>query len=274
MKKMLLGCLGAALLLVSCSDDDTSGTTITNPPLVTTTQKIFRDGVLAEIYNSEYSNGRITKMKWLTPDNVQTGYTELAYTGNGLLASTTNYNGTIIYSKSIYDYDSQQRMTKIDFVSDAEGITYETNFTHNSNNTITAVRTGFFESSKTFYLNSDGNVYKETGGQTIEITYNGTTATTLSINGVATIDYEYDTEHNPALINMNMGAGSFKANNILREYGIYDSVATASDKYITKEITSGYTWRHVYTFNSSGLPTKKQSYYNDVLRSEMEYFYN
>jgi len=273
MKKLLLSCLGAVFLLASCSDDDTSGTTASSSPLVSTTQQIFENGEVVETYTSQYSNGKLTKLQWMSPDNDHSGHTDLVYTSNGLLASTTNYNGTVVYSKSTYEYDSQQRMTKDIYISDVEDIAYNTNFTHNANNTITAVRTGFFESSKTFYMNSDGNVYKEEGGQTIEITYNGTTAATLSINGVPRTNYEYDAEHNPALININIGAGSFKANNVLRAYGIYDSVEAAANKYIIKEITAGYIWRYVYTFNSSGLPTKKKSYYNDELRSEMLYNY-
>jgi hypothetical protein len=272
MKKIVMACLGLFAVLTSCSDDDTSGAN-NSSPLVSTTQKIYNNGVLEEMFITEYDNGKVKKQKWLTPDNVQTGYSDLTY-NNGLLASITNYTGTTLYDSTTYTYDSQQRMTGRNYSSPVEDIEYETVYTHNSNNTITAASTGYLTGTKTFYLNNDGNVYKEEIGEiNYQIIYNGTTATTFINTGGNTMTYEYDNVHNPALININLGAGNFKANNILRSNRLADTVKTTADKYVIKETTAGYIWDYEYTFNDQGLPVKVMNHYNDQLMSEIEYSY-
>lgn len=270
MKKILIACLSFTAMLTSCSDDD-SAPAGTNSPLVSTKQTLYENGEVEEIFVSEYSNGKITKMKWLTPDNVQTGYDIIAYNNEGLLSSTNTYIGTTIYSTTEYTYDNQGRMTTMHQQSEAEGVDYIRTFTHNNDNTITSTSTNSWSQPKTFYVNSSGFAYKEVSGSSIyELTFNGNTVVSASYNGVTTTIYEYDTEHDPSLLNINPGTGNFKPNNTLR---LNSLSGTTGNQYRIKAISGDDIEKSVYTFNEQGLPVKRMDYQNDVLQSEMDFFY-
>jgi YD repeat-containing protein len=272
MKKIVFACLSLAVLFMSCSDDDSSPTG-NNSPLVSTTQKIYENGELDEIITSEYDNGKITKLDFFTADNVLTGYEEIFYNNDGLLTSVNSYFGTALYSSIEYNYDNQGRMTSSHQQSEAQGVDYTRTFTHNSDNTITSTSTNSWEQSKTFYLNSSGIIYKEVSGTSIyELTLNGDTPISLSYNGALTT-FEHDAEHDPSLINMNLGPGNFKPNIVLRANRLSNAILSISDKYITKETYDFSVNKYVYTFNEQGLPVKSMDYYNDILVSQMEYFY-
>ena len=149
MKKIVMAFLGLAIVLSSCSDDDTSGANNTSP-LVSTLQTIYDGDAVEGLFKSEYNNGNITKIKWLSPNNVQTGYDELSYNNNGLLTSINSYYGTALYSSSDYTYDNQGRMTASHYTSLAEEIDYTTTFTHNNDNTITSFSDNGWNPAKTY----------------------------------------------------------------------------------------------------------------------------
>lgn len=270
MKKILIACLSLAAMLTSCSDDDSTPTG-NNSPLVSTKQTLYENGEVEEIFVSEYSNGKITKMNWLTPENVQTGYNIISYNSDGLLSSINTYMGTAVYSTTEYTYDNQGRMTTVHQLSEPEGVDYTRTFTHNNDNTITSTSTNSWEEPKTFYLNSNNVAYKEVSeNYTYELTFDGNTVVSTSYNGVTTTTYEYDEEHDPSLLNIDPGTGNFKPNNSLR----LNRLSGSSDKYKIKAIEDNVVTKYIYTFNEQGLPTKSMTYYNDVLISQMEYFYN
>lgn len=270
MKKILIACLSITAMLTSCSDDDSTSTG-NNSPLVSTKQTLYENGEVEEIFVSEYSNGKMTKMNWLTPENIQTGYDIISYNSDGLLSSINTYLGTAVYSTTEYGYDNQGRMTTVHQQSEAENVDYTRTFTHNNNNTITSTSTNSWEEPKTFYLNNSGVVYKQVNGDsTYEFTLDGSTVISASYNGVVTKTYEYDEEHDPSLLNIDLGTGNFQPNNTLKLNSLSDSTY---DKYKIKVIEGNAITKDVYTFNEQGLPTKRLTYYNEVLQSQMEYFY-
>lgn len=270
MKKILIACLSLTALLTSCSDDDSTPTTGNNSPLVSSKQTLYENGEIAETIVTEYSNGKLTKSEYFTPDNDQIGYEIISYNSNGLLTAVNSYFGGAIYATNEYSYDNQGRMVYVHHLSETEGSDYTRTFTHNNDNTITSTSTNSWEQSKTFYLNSNGIAYKEVTGSNInEFTFNGGTVVSASYNGYVTT-YEYDNEHDPSLININMGTGNFKPNNTLRLNGLSTN---NGNKYLMKIINGTDIFEYVYTFNEQGLPTKYMAYSNDELQSQMEYFY-
>lgn len=271
MKKIVLTCLGLVALFTSCSDDDTSGTG--NSPLVATTQTMYENGEVAELFKSEYDNGKITKIKWLSPNNVQEGYNELSY-DNGLLTAISSYYGTTLYSAIDYSYDNQGRMTGAHYTSQSEGMDYTTTFTHNNDNTITTFSDNGWDPAKTYFLNSEGYVYKEVReGYTYELAYDGATPVSATYNNQYTTTFEYDPVHDRSLINMNMGEGNFKPNAVLRLNSLTDNNGSTNNKYLLKTINEGNVVQYVYTFNEEGLPIKMMEYHDDELTNEIEYFY-
>jgi hypothetical protein len=162
-------------------------------------------------------------------------------------------------------------MTTMHQQSEAEGVDYTRTFTHNNDNTITSTSTNSWEEPKTFYLNSNNVAYKEVSGDsTYELTFDGNIVVSASYNGVITTTYEYDEEHDPSLLNIDLGTGNFKPNNSLRLNSLSGSTGS---KYTIKAIEDNAVTKHIYTFNEQGLPTKSMTYYNDELISQMEYFY-
>lgn len=270
MKKILIACLSLVTMLTSCSDDDSSSTG-SSSPLVSSKQTLYENGQIAETIVTEYSNGKITKSEYFTPDNEQIGYEIISYDSNGLLTAVNSYFGGVIYATNEYSYDNQGRMISMHHQSEMEGSDYTRTFTHNTDNTITSTSTNSWEQPKTFYINSNGIAYKEVIGSSInEFTLDGATVVSASYNGYVTT-YEYDQEHDPSLIDINMGTGNFKPNNTLRLNGLSTN---NGDKYMTKIINGADIFKYVYTFNELGLPTKYMAYSNEVLQSQMEYFYN
>lgn len=282
MKKILFSCLTASLLFMSCSDDDSAGTNNNNSPLVSTLQKTYENGQIEEIFTSEYSNGRIVILKWFTSENVQIGYTEFNYS-SGLLSDMKSYMNNELLIDTEYTYDSQNRLINIQNTSNEQGTSvYNTAFTYNSDNSIVSVSTGAssLPDTTTFYMNSDGLIYKEidSNNNIKEVTYDGTnTPLSLIINGTISTTFEYDTVNNFGLLNLDDGMGNFKANKVLRTRSLAQAASSLfiSNKYlISNNYSGGGTETNIYTFNEQGLPIKSMEYFDDELKSEMEYFYN
>jgi len=276
MEKLLLSCLAVfVLLLTSCSDNDSSDTNNNNFPLVSTRQKMYEDGEVTKIYVGEYSNGSLIKHNWFTPQNVQTGYTELNYDNNGILKSIIDYSGGTVSFKSTYNYDNQHRMTGILAEFFEYNTTITTVYTYNNDNTITAVISEpQYTQTRTFYLNNDGFVFKQVSdNSTFELTYNGSTPINATSNGNTTT-FEYDESHDFSLININLGPGDFKPNVVLRAGNLRDVTQTIGNKYMIAENSDGQVYTYNYTFNEQGLPIKRMDYLNNDLKSEMEFFYN
>ncbi len=266
---------------MSCSDDDSAGTNNNNSPLVSTLQKTYENGQIEEIFTSEYSNGRIVIQKWFTPENIQIGYTEFNYS-SGLLSDIKSYMNNELLIDTEYTYDSQNRLINIQNTSYEQGTSaYNTAFTYNPDNSISSVLTGAstLPDITTFYMNSDGLIYKEidSNDNIKEVTYDDTTPLNLIINGTISSTFEYDTVNNFGLLNLDDGMGNFKANKVLRTRSLAQAASSLfiSNKYlIANNYSGGGTETNIYTFNEQGLPIKSMEYFDDELKSEMEYFYN
>lgn len=270
------------LLFISCSNDDNPIDSVDNEKsLIKMIQTRFDNGALDEMIEFEYKDNKPLKTSFYNSENELMGYTDWLYNDKKLLASTKNYlpDGTL-QSQSVLTYDGKNRIIQKD-TSDDEG-KYKSinNFTHNNDNTITAnAISGTYESTKTFHINADGLIYKETVANktTIEVIYDGNNPTSI-ITSYGTSTYTYDELNSRKGIFFNQYNtifGENKINPILWGYYLEDQVGSNADKYqIKQKFSNGHIEENKYIFGSDGYPLSMKRYYNDELTDEMEYVYD
>ena len=273
MKKIFLSCLFVASMAVSCSDDDANnGNGNPNSPLKSITQKMYEEGDLRRIYIDEYDNGKMVKHRWLTPQNVEMGYTHIVYT-NGLWSSSIDYVNNQETGASTYSYDNQGRITT--FITDIENTHRTITYTYDGNVVTSTTTIGEWSEVMKFFINSNGNVYRQeyNSGYFYELAFEGNLAV-AGTSPTGTVTYEYDNTHNFNLLGLNNGAGNFKANVALRSQTVEAGLEGLGGKYLIKKTSPGdYEVEYIYTFNDAGLPLTRKDYRNDVLFNEMEYNY-
>lgn len=268
MKKLLLS-LVAVVLLTSCSNDDTANN-IASSSRYTVTQKSYDSGSIENINVFEYTNGKPTMGTFYTPNHIPLSNAIMNYT-DGVITSSIIYTGNNIeIGRTNFTYDAQGRITKK--VTQEGSYVSTTNYTYNSNNTITSVTTGSNTSTKTFYLNSTGIIYKqEEGSNVYELIFNGTNPISAIYNG-STKTFTYDDNHDTSLIRSNT-FGSYLPNAVLAGNYLQDAETVLATKYVLTETSSGEVIRNVYVFNAEGKPTNIKRYSNDVLVSDSDYSY-
>ncbi|MFL9837954.1 hypothetical protein ABS768_10620 [Flavobacterium sp. ST-75] len=270
--KKLLAVFSVATLITACSKDDLSSN------LTEVVVQKYSNGNRTEIAHYSYSDGKITQIMHYNNSNFRIGKTKYEYYSNGSLLRITKTgtdNFTPIYSYE-YIYDEHERIA---FKKYRGSQSYNTDYTYNNDNTISALRmvNGGGESTATFYLNSDNLIYKQVSNlEEYTITYNGQNPT-LTTNGSNNILYEYDEFHNRLLLNDRNKNNLYLSNNILMADNILDDIDSITDKYLTKEtVESGpisSVKKYDYIFNDIGLPTNRKEYHNDILIKETEYIY-
>jgi hypothetical protein len=298
MKKTLLAGILAIGLLSSCSDDDENTNTAPQE--------------LAQLKQTYYSHHPVDPFD---PDSetyttiVQVNVTEFEE-GKPVMSSYYNQGGNNLNSQDVYEYNEQGLLvtrtmhhfaTSEDYITnysyDALGRLTEitqssptanpfsiTTFTYNPDNTITSLRTIVPDNDQTvttFYLNENDMIYKEESeGMTTNYNLNGydTMGVTFqSQNFSQFINYTYDNEHDPSLLNLQSITGSYVANQrLIRNYLYYVSETdmVISSKYLLQQDRGGYDIiDFVYTFNESGLPVLKKGYHMDTHTMDYEYIY-
>jgi hypothetical protein len=164
MKKLIL-LLSIGLLITSCSSEENEIPEIQTQVLVKIEQRQFdfNNGALTEKIIFEYNNQRPTIALFYDENNQLTYTSEWNYSNNNFLSSIKGYlpSGTLDSETNI-TYDSSNRI--IQTKRSEENSTYltTTDFTHNSNNTITSnTNSNGNISSKTFEINNIGIIDKE-----------------------------------------------------------------------------------------------------------------
>lgn len=282
MKKILASLL-VLTLLTACSDDNESS--VNTPPTDS------GSGILKKIVETvhegadysyeviyEYNDGKLTKVSRRV-QGILTYYTSYTY-NNNLMASAINYNSSNNPTDGEnYAYDELGRLKEIttsyNGIPDGK-ITYTFN-----GNTITGTT---INGPTTFTLNEDGMIYKEStvhdGGHTDNITvvYDGPNVMSYT-EGTGVTSYTYDTTHDPLLLQLTNGNGTYKPNAILRKQSITWGIEETPVKYLlttnynTPNQGASYTTTYTYTFSEQELPLTKTTHWSDDLYSESYYYY-
>lgn len=281
MKKLLLSSI-IILFLSSCaSDSDPIAPSNTEKSLVKVIQMNYYQGSLEERIVFIYENNKPKIDSFYNADRDLTGYSKWSYNSNNLLSSIKGHlpNGTVNYESSLI-YDNDNRIIQEDTNEDNGTYISVIKFTHNNDNTISSVTTaGNFNSSKTFHINNDGLVYKETNADNTitvsEVVYNGNNPVSkIAYNN--TLTYTYDEVNMPKGIFLTLYKNLFgenKANPVLWGNNLDDYVGSSADKFLIKEESNSYMNENKYTFDTDGYPIRKETYYNNELGSELEYIY-
>lgn len=279
--KKLISLSIISLLFISCTSDDSPTDLIDEgKPLFKMIQTRFENGKVHEIIEFTYKNGKPLKSSFYDPENELMGYTDWLYNDKKLLAATKYYkpNGTQQY-QSILTYDSNDRIIKVEQTENESNYRNVYEYIHNNDNTITSnagYGTDIF--TKTYHINSDGLIYKETvkGKTTIEVIYHGNNPTSvISNSGTSTFTYDENNLRKGVFLNqLKTTFGENKINPILWGYYLENQVGSSSDKYQIKQIfPNGHIEEYNYIFDNDGYPTSMKRHYNDELTDEVEYFY-
>jgi hypothetical protein len=272
MKKLLLPCLAATLLFVSCSDDDNTPGTDPNAVYLKTMKQHMADEDI--VFN--YTNGRLTSANFTTAGQ-PTAHTTVVYGEHGLIINITTYdtNNTILSTRSC-TYDNQERINHTESHEYTQGVDYSssTDFIFNTDNTITSTTNSSWGSTvKTFYLNSSTVIYKEVSGDSVyELTLDGENPVAAT-SAWGTTTFEYDTTHNMLLLGIQSQTGNYKPNAVLLTNSLEDNDTAIITKYLIKETSGDDVREFQYTFDTAGRPVKRMDYNNGILYNEMEYLY-
>lgn len=164
MKKLnlLLGLL-IGFMILSCSSEDTENSQTELSQLVQVEQRRFDSGTLYETIVINYSNQKPELWNFYDGLGLLTFYSEWNYNTNGLISSIEGYlpNGNLD-SELVVDYDDSQRIIQTTTTEGNGTFTTTTNFTHNSDNTISSsTDSNGNMSNKTFEINSNGIIDKQ-----------------------------------------------------------------------------------------------------------------
>jgi hypothetical protein len=272
MKKILLS-LTALVLLTSCADDDRTSEN-DNPHLKKMTQVSYVDGTIESSGIYEFVNGIPNKYNYLDESGNLEAYDIFSY-NNGLLTTIKGFSANNVQlTQSVTSYDTQGRITGYT-INDSD-VTGTTGYVYNADNTITATSLfGTHTQTKTYYLNSDNLIYKEVSPNNFyEVEYNGYNPISSESN-YESKTFEYlDTPAQPAQINIwGTILGSYKANAVLRDNSLQDYEQAYATKFIKKEVRGSEIIDYTYTFNDAQLPIKVLRYRNNIIESEINYFY-
>ncbi|MFC6997880.1 hypothetical protein [Rufibacter roseus] len=242
----LLPYLMGLLLLASCSDDDQDPTPDAANCLPT---KIVNttDGETEESTLTYDAQGRITKAS-LSGGEME-GDVFVQYTNN-LPTSADLKSGSFTFGSFTYDYDTQNRLTKLTTEIAVMSLKLETTFEYNAQNKIgKAVEYSYFnldgeEEPMEIFSQYTTFTYDAKGNITKKSVYEGETEEEATLS--YTVDYTYDNAPNP-------GA---KAEILLTGYSTPNNVKTASHKYADGEEDETLSYSVAYVYNASGLPTK------------------
>ena len=273
MKKLLLPCLAATLLFVSCSDDDNTPGTDPNAVYLKTMKQHMADEDIVFHYSD---NGKLASAYYSAAGQL-TAHDTLVYNQQELLINITthNANNTLLFTRNC-TYDNQDRINHRESHEYVQGVDYSssTDYVFNSDNTITSTTNSSWGSTvKTFYLNSNTIIYKEVSGSAVyELALDGENPVTAT-SGWGVKTFEYDNTHNMSLLNVANQVGNYKPNAVLLTNSLEDNATAIITKYLIKETSGDDVREFQYTFDTAGLPVKRMDYNNGILYNEMEYLY-
>lgn len=265
MKNLFFTSFLASLFFISCSSDDNSDSG-------TVLYKTEQTTIMKDTLITSYEGGFKTRV------DMRGGFfRSFTYNSSGQLISETELPNVDLN----YNYDSEGRLKYIETLITGS----DRDFIYNDEtNTVT-------ENNSTYYFNNGGKIYKQrtlnNNGSLIDYTINYAEGLPASIektitnydSGVltstatVTTTFEYDNDHDPALLGINQDV--FDTNRALIEKSVYpkylDSFITK--KYITQVNEGGVITKYLYTFNSKGLPTEVKTELDGTIISTTKFFY-
>jgi hypothetical protein len=282
MKNKLLLLLIFTIFLYSCSNDDVSIEPIVNPTkqLLKKEKFLYENGSFNMKITTIYENNKPAIDSAYNSTNQLLYVSKNFFNTNNLVSSIKVYdsNGILSIENNI-TYDNLGRITQINNTQPSGSSVF--NYTLNSNNTITSERisNGSVVATKTFFLNTNGIIYKEVNGNnnkenTFDLNNNLTQNTAFSV----TNNYEYSEPHlKPLTLQFDNSTivGSVKMNTALIGNTLDDQNNTFGDKLISKITSSnGIIFNYIYTYDSDNYPVNLKSYMNNVLVSEENFTYS
>jgi|TARA_B110000240_G_scaffold2123_1_gene2486 hypothetical protein len=276
MKKLIL-LLSIGLLITSCSSEENEIPEIQTQVLVKIEQRQFdfNNGALTEKIIFEYNNQRPTIALFYDENNQLTYTSEWNYSNNNFLSSIKGYlpSGTLDSETNI-TYDSSNRI--IQTKRSEENSTYltTTDFTHNSNNTITSnTNSNGNISSKTFEINNIGIIDKEV--------VNGNVIVSVQYEDLKPISKtSYSTSYNYTYLVSGSFPSSFQSifgnntvNVVLFQNSLDNSLESFTTELIKKVESNSTIIEYTYTLNNDNYPLTKKDFYNGKLENEFDYYY-
>jgi hypothetical protein len=248
MKKLLFLSI-TAVLLISCSEDDSPAPVASDDVtyIKKAKQIFYSNGEVFMRVETDYVDGLQDKIYFYTPDNELTEYRIFNYNNENLPVSIIHYTPQNFETAStVYTYDELGRVK--DRVS-TYGTYNEVHYSFNNDNTITATTTYANNNSnvKTYYLNSNGIVYKEVGATSYELTFDGLNPVSSSASSGLSKTFVYD-QINP-VSNITNNVSEYKPNSILRAVSLKDAETSTANKYLIKVISGSDVTDYTYTFN-------------------------
>ena len=248
MKKMITMAFVAITMMTSCSDDDSSNTNNPDPsgPLLTKVIETYGDDSQTTFYY--YDGNRLTHFG----SDETTGY-DFTYTGDKLtkMELVTDTEEVHYYT---FQYNQEGKLSVLIGTQNFTGMvsTVRTEYTHNSNGTISYETYSGDENSQTELVET-GTIIME-NGNVVEVNYE-------SDGEEWTDTFTYDNKNAP-LKNMHayeVYALAFHGglNNILTSYYEEDDMQETS----------------TYTYNADGYPVTSTDTWNGEFDGDYEYFY-
>lgn len=275
MKKILL-CL-CAIVFISCSDDNNDPVNQSNEP---ETKEIR---TITSYYGTSTQPNQVIKFLNNHPVelHIKAGSQPLQlaekyyyFDEMGAVSFIEGYNlydGSpgLDYTVDL-NYDEQGRLIHkkdthyTSWVSD-----FDDYFTYNNDNTITADHDPGGQTIDSFLLNANGQIYKMTGNEfldlTREITYDGNNIlsyTETSSGGSQTMNYLYDTEivimGNYLSFRKEMLGNS--NNLILYSPDLFYNLQFSDNYLMSESSQAGIEYTYQYEFDAEGYPVKKKQY--------------
>lgn len=264
------------LAVISCSfDDDTDNSQPQLTQLIQVEQRRFDSGILYEKIVIDYANQKPELWSFYDDSDQLTYTTEWNYSSNGFLSSIKGYlpNGNLDYELNI-NYDSSNRIIQTIGSEENNTVTTTTNFTHNSDNTITSnTNSNGSTSAKTFEINNNGIIDKEivNGNVTVFVEYDGLKP--ISKTSFSTT-YNYTYSENGTLpFTLQNVFGTNPINIVLFQNSLNDSSDSLTNELIIDISSSSSTKEYVYTLNEDNFPLTRKDYYNGELKDEFDYTY-
>lgn len=268
---MLIG-----IMIFSCSsNDDENGERL----LARTLQESYDQGALSEHITFTYENNVYTSTTFYNSSNELTYSSKWFYNTEGLLSGIKSYlpNGELDHESTI-SYDTFDRIIRHQVTEEKGTYTTTSNFTYNSDNTISVITDANGNvSSKTYYTNTSGIIFKEVGDRySVEVTYDSDNNPTQKISTLGTTSYTYENTVLKQGVVLTLWRNVFGGeinNPVLWGNSLDDYADSYGNKYVIREESPSGSNRYEYVFDSEGYPTQMNSFYNNTLTSKLKYIY-
>lgn len=298
MKKILLAAF-AAIGMASCTGDDSPSENGPNPTPVDPVEKNLK----SISYYGAYQDTPVLSHIIYFENNQPTEYHDngpgaggemkvwekYSYGSNGLLFRVERYNYETeeVEHRIFLEYDTQDRLVHYEDVSYNDmipgGTHWHRYYTYNPDNTITCDYDPGGVVFDTFYLDSNGLIYKVTGNEfnftTLEAVYSGGNMLSMlqydsNWNGAIHYSYDMETEVKGHFLRKYRNQFGTQANMVLFNLGYY-YIDEESDNFVTNAATENTTesYDFEYEFDADGYPIKRmKSFEGDLIHfEEIEY---